>query len=306
MRQVYRHGRTDGAETQERDRHGRQISRSSEGPARPRQTERRERRLAMLVRALWSRVVLAGLGALLVLFIVGPLLRLLWESSPRSLAEALHDTELRDSILLTVFTASAATLLAALLGIPLAYLLARRRFPGRRIIQGLIDLPVVIPHPVAGIALLLFLGRRSTVGGALAQLGLEFVSHVPGIIAAMLFVSAPILVSGAREAFRSVDPQLERVARTLGDSGWDAFRRVTLPLAGRGILAGSILAWARSVSEFGSIVILTYNPKVASIYIFDRFTAFGLKAAVPAAVILLLVALTVFAVVRVLQPEDRG
>jgi molybdate/tungstate transport system permease protein len=81
---------------------------------------------------------------------------------------------------------------------------------------------------------------------------------------------------------------------------------VTLPLAGRGILAGSILAWARSVSEFGSIVILTYNPKVASIFIFDRFTAFGLQAAIPAAVILLLVALTVFVVVRVLQPEEHG
>jgi molybdate/tungstate transport system permease protein len=260
----------------------------------------------MPVSSLWSRVMLAGLGACLVLFVVGPLLRLMWESSPRSLADALQDPELRASITLTVLTASAATVLAAILGIPLAYLLARRNFPGRRIIQGLVDLPVVIPHPVAGIALLLFLGRRSQVGGALAELGLEFVSHVPGIIAAMLFVSAPILVSGAREAFRGVDPQLERVARTLGDTAWQAFRRVTLPLAGRGILAGSILAWARSVSEFGSIVILTYNPKVASIYIYDRFTAFGLEAAVPAAVLLLLVALTVFVMIRVLQPEERA
>jgi molybdate/tungstate transport system permease protein len=258
----------------------------------------------MPVRSLWSRVVLAGLSAGLVLFVVGPLLRLLLLASPESLSEALHDPELRDSIVLTVLTATVATAIAALLGVPLAYLLARRRFPGRRIVQGLIDLPVVIPHPVAGIALLLFLGRRSELGGALASLGLEFVSQVPGIVVAMLFVSAPILVSGAREAFRSVDPQLERVARTLGDTGWGAFRRVTLPLAGRGILAGSILAWARSVSEFGSIVILTYNPKVASIYIYDRFTAFGLHAAVPAAVILLLVALTVFVVVRVLQPEE--
>ena len=90
---------------------------------------------------------------------------------------------------------------------------------------------MVIPHPVAGIALLLFLGRRSTVGGILSHIGLEFVSHVPGIVAAMLFVSVPILVSGAREAFRGVDPQLERVARTLGDTAWGAFRRVTLPLA---------------------------------------------------------------------------
>jgi molybdate/tungstate transport system permease protein len=251
-------------------------------------------------------VVIATAGSLLILFIVGPLLRLLFFATPQSLGGALADTDLRESILLTVFTASVATLIAGLLGIPLAYLLARRAFPGRRLVQGLIDLPVVIPHPVAGIALLLFLGRRSPVGGALSRLGLEFVSHVPGIVAAMLFVSAPILVSGAREAFRNVDPQLERVARTLGDTAWDAFRRVTLPLAGRGILAGSILAWARSVSEFGSIVILTYNPKVASIYIFDRFTAFGLDAAVPAAVILLLVALAVFVLVRVLQPGERA
>jgi molybdate/tungstate transport system permease protein len=259
----------------------------------------------MPVRSLVSRVVLAALGACLVLFIVGPLLRLLFFASPDSLGAALRDTELRDSIVLTVFTASLATFIAALFGVPLAYLLARRNFPGRRLVQGLIELPVVVPHPVAGIALLLFLGRRSEVGGALAHLGLEFVSQVPGIVAAMLFVSAPILVSGAREAFRSVDPPFERVARTLGDTGWGAFRRVTLPLAGRGVLAGSILAWSRSVSEFGSIVILTYNPKVASIYIFDRFTAFGLQAAVPAAVILLLVALTVLVVVRVLQPEER-
>jgi molybdate/tungstate transport system permease protein len=259
----------------------------------------------MPVRSLVSRLVLATLGACLVLFIVGPLLRLVFYASPASLGEALRDSELRESIALTVLTATTATLIAAVLGVPLAYLLARRNFRGRRLIQGLIELPVVVPHPVAGIALLLFLGRRSEVGGVLAQVGLEFVSHVPGIVAAMLFVSAPILVSGAREAFRSVDPQLERVARTLGDTAWGAFRRVTLPLAARGVLAGSMLAWSRSVSEFGSIVILTYNPKVASIYIFDRFTTFGLQSAVPAAVILLLVALAVLVLVRVLQPEER-
>ena len=256
----------------------------------------------MLIHPRWPRVLVALLGAVLILFIVGPLLRLLLMASPASLGQALGDAELRASILLTVGTATIATLTAALLGVPLAYLLARHRFRGRSVVQGLIELPVVIPHPVAGIALLLFLGRRSPVGRALGTIGLEFVSHVPGIVAAMLFVSAPILVSGAREAFRNVDPQLERVARTLGDTGWQAFRRVTLPLAGRGIVAGSILAWARSVSEFGSIVILTYNPKVTSIYIYDRFTAFGLPAAIPAAILLLLVALLVFALVRVLQP----
>ncbi|HET7598774.1 MAG TPA: ABC transporter permease [Gemmatimonadales bacterium] len=260
----------------------------------------------MTARPLWPRLVIAGLGACLVLFIVGPLLRLLFMATPASLGDALRDPELRASITLTVLTATAATAIGAILGIPVAYLLARRDFPGRRLVQGVVDLPVVVPHPVAGIALLLFLGRRSAVGQALAPLGLEFVSRVPGIVAAMLFVSVPILVSGAREAFRGVDPRLERVARTLGDTPWRAFRRVTLPLAGRGILAGAILAWARSVSEFGSIVILTYNPKVASIFIFDRFTAFGLPAAVPGAVVLLLLALAVFLLVRMLQPVERA
>jgi molybdate/tungstate transport system permease protein len=247
----------------------------------------------------------ALLGALLVLFIVGPLLRLLLEASPGALAGAARDAEVRDAIVLTVLAASAATLIALLLGVPLGYALARFRFPGSGILRGILELPVVIPHPVAGIALLLFLGRQSAIGGALGRAGLEIVSHVPGIIAAMLFVSAPLLVSGAREAFATVDPKLERVARTLGDSGWDAFRRVTLPLAGRGILAGALLAWGRSVSEFGAIVILAYHPKVASILIFDRFTLYGLPAAVPVAAILLIVALGVFVLIRLLEPR-RG
>jgi len=252
----------------------------------------------------WSSLLTAGLGAILVLFIVGPLLRLLFKASPTGLMAAFQDPELVQSIVLTLLTATVATAIGVVLGVPLAYFLARTRFPGRRLLQGIIDLPVVVPHPVAGIALVLFLGRRSPLGGALAELGLEFVSHVPGIIAAMLFVSAPILVSGAREAFAAVDPHLERVARSLGDRPWTAFRRVTLPLAGRGVVAASVLAWARGVSEFGAIVVITYNPKVASIYVFDRFTSFGLGAAIPAAVVLLLVALTVFAVVRLLDTRE--
>jgi molybdate/tungstate transport system permease protein len=252
------------------------------------------------------RLLPALLGATLMLFIVGPLIKLLLAATPAGLLEAWLDPELQGAILLTVLCATAATAIGALLGAPLGYLLARHRFPGRRLLQGLVDLPVVIPHPVVGIALILFLGRHSAVGGVLAEVGLEFVSRVPGIIAAMLFVSAPILVSGSREAFATVDPKLERVARSLGDTPWQVFRRITLPLSGRGILAAAILSWARSVSEFGSIVILTYNPKVASVLIFDRFTAFGLSAAIPAAVLLLLVALAVFVLVRFIEPGEAA
>lgn len=254
---------------------------------------------------LLPRLAVAAASALLVLFIVGPLLKLLLLATPASLAEALRDRELRASIALTVAAASVATLVGAVLGVPLAWALARGRVPLGGLVQAVVELPVVVPHPVAGIALLLFLGRHTAIGAAAGALGLEFVSHVPGIVAAMCFVSVPIVVSGAREAFQSVDPRLERVARSLGDSPWRAFRRVTLPLSQRGILAAAILSWARSVSEFGSIVILTYNPKVASILIFDRFTAYGLPAAVPASIVLLLVALLVFTVVRLLQPAPR-
>lgn len=243
------------------------------------------------------------LAALLVLFVAGPLARLLLASSPANLASALGDREVVASLWLTILTATVASLLSLGLGVPLAYILARRRFPGARVIAGIVDLPVVVPHPVAGIALLLFLGRQSPLGSLLARAGLEVVNHVPGIVAGMLFVSAPIVVSTAREAFRAVDPKLERVARTLGDTGWTAFRRITLPLAGRGVLAGAVLGWARSVSEFGSIVILTYNPKVASVLIWDRFTLFGLPAAVPAAALLLLLALLVFLLVQFLAPD---
>lgn len=240
-------------------------------------------------------------GALLLLFVVGPLARLALEAGGSGLTTAFGDAEVRASILLTLGAATAATLVGALLGLPLAWALARKRFRGRRIVEGLIDLPVVVPHPVAGIALLLFLGRRSLIGGTLASLGLEVVNHVGGIIAAMAFVSVPILVSGAREAFAAIDPRLERVARSLGDPAFTAFRRVTLPLAGRGILAAALLAWARAVSEFGAVVVLTYNPKVASVLIYDRFTTEGLDGALPAAVALLAVALLVFLAVRWLR-----
>lgn len=252
-----------------------------------------------------ARLALAFLGALLVLFIIGPLLKLLVSTSPGGILTALHDRELRDSIGLTIITATAATACGLACGVPLAWLLARTRFRGRGLVGALVDLPVVVPHPVAGIALLLFLGRQSAVGGVLARLGLEFVSHAPGIVAAMLFVSVPIVVSGAREAIAAVDPHLERAARSLGDSPWRAFRRITLPLAGRGIVAAAVLGWARAVSEFGAIVILTYHPRVASVLIYDRFTTDGLGAAVPAALVLLLLALAVFGAVRLLQPADH-
>lgn len=216
-----------------------------------------------------------------------------------------RDAELRAALTLTGITATVATLLGVLTGTPLAYLLARRRFRARAVLSALLDLPLVIPHPVAGIALLLVLGRESTVGQTLLLAGLRVVGTPIGIVCAMLFVSAPLYVSGAREAFARVDPRYEAVGRTLGDPAWRVFRRITLPLAGRGLLASAVVMWARAVSEFGAIVILTYHPRTISVLAYDRFTTYGLGEAIPVAAVLVLIALVPLALLRALRGE-RG
>jgi molybdate/tungstate transport system permease protein len=249
-------------------------------------------------------VVAALMASLLLLFLAAPILRLVTEGGAEGLMQLASDGELRASLFLTGLTATVATLLGVLGGTPLAWLLARREFPGRAVLSALLDLPLVIPHPVAGIALLLLLGRDSAVGGAALEMGVRIVGSPLGIIAGMLFVSAPLYVSGAREAFAKVDPRFEGVARTLGDVPWRAFRRVTLPLASRGLLASAVVMWARAVSEFGAIVILTYNPKVVSVLSYDRFTSFGLKEALPVAAALALLALVPLTVLRALKTED--
>jgi len=190
--------------------------------------------------------------------------------------------------------------------VPLAYLLARRDFPGKRAVEGIIDLPIVFPHTAAGIALLTVYGREGVLGRLLAPLGLTFTDTVAGIVLAMLFVSLPFLVDTAREAFALVDARYEQVARTLGSSPGGAFWRVTLPQAWRGVLAGGVLMWARGISEFGAVVILAYNPKVIPVLVFERFEGFGLDVALPPAVLIVIIAFLVFVVLRaVLLPRRR-
>ena len=250
-------------------------------------------------------VVAAASGSLLLLFLAAPVAELIVTSGAGGLARLTHDAELRQALLLTVFTATTATLIGVVCGTPIAYLLSRRAFRGRAILSAILDLPLLIPHPVAGIALLLVFGRQSAVGSTLLDLGLRVVGSPVGIVCAMLFVSAPLYISGAREAFSRVDPRYEAVARTLGDDAWRSFRRVTLPLSRRGMVAASVVMWARAVSEFGAIVILAYNPKVASILSVDRLTTFGLDEALPVAGVMAVLALVPLTVLRALR-HDRA
>jgi len=246
-------------------------------------------------------VAVALCASVFLLFILGPVAGLVAAGGARGLAALGSDHELRASLGLTAIAATAATFLGVVGGTPLAYLLARKRFRGRAIVAALLDLPIIIPHPVAGIALLLVLGRASPLGSVLYDAGLRVAGSTTGIVCAMLFVSAPLYVSAAREAFARVDARYESVARTLGDDAWRAFRRVTLPLSARGLTAAAVVMWARAVSEFGAIVILTYNPKVASVLSYDRFTGFGLSEALPVAAVLVLFALIPLALLRALR-----
>ena len=243
-------------------------------------------------------LVLSALGGLLVLFVFVPLVGILLTLSPRQFWLALIDPEVLRSVGLTILAAAIATALALLTGVPLAYLLARRRFAGKRLIEALIDLPIILPHTAAGVALLLVWGRRGLVGRWLAPLSVLFVDNLGGIVVAMLFVSLPFLVNMSREAFALIDPELERVALIDGATPWQAFWLVSLPLAWRGVFGGALTMWARGMSEFGAVVILAYHPRIAPVLVWERFQGFGLDAAQPVAVLLILAALVAFGLLR--------
>jgi molybdate/tungstate transport system permease protein len=211
--------------------------------------------------------------------------------------EAIKDLTVWSSIFLSLYAAFISTLIAFILGVPLAYLLAREEFFGKSIIEGIIDLPMVIPHTVAGIAILTVFGAHGLIGQFSP---IKFRDAIPGIIVAMLFLSVPFLVNSAKEGFKSIDPRLEYVARSLGASKLEVFFKVTFPLAFRSIMAGAIMSWARAISEFGAIVIIAYYPMVASVLIYDRFLSKGLLASRPVAILLLLICLLIFIALKLL------
>ena len=250
-------------------------------------------------------VGLVAAACLLLLFVVAPLLSLLLGTAPAALRETLLDGEVLRSLALTFSAGVWATLLALFTGVPLAYLLARHDFAGKRWVEGVVNLPIVVPHTAAGIALLTVFGRNGAAGRALAPLGIGFTDATAGIVVGMLFVGLPFLVGGARQAFEAVDPELEQMAASDGATQWQAFTRVTLPLSWRGIASGSVLMWGRGISEFGAVIILAYHPRILPVLVYERFTAFGLEAVKPVAVLLVCASLAVFVALRLLI-DRRG
>ena len=197
-------------------------------------------------------------AALATLLLVVPLAAMVaavdWGSLPRE----LRSGPLRDALWLSLLTSTVAVAVCLLLGIPLAWLLARVRFPGRGLLRALVTVPLVLPPVVAGIALRTAFGRTGVLGKPLLDwTGFAFPYTTWGVMLAHVFVSLPFVVIAVEGALRSADQEYDAAAATLGATRWYAFRRVTVPLALPGILAGAVLGWARSLGEFGATI--TFN-----------------------------------------------
>jgi molybdate/tungstate transport system permease protein len=251
---------------------------------------------------LWANL----LGGLILLFIVAPLAGILLDTDFSDVVQAVSDKKVGASIWLTILSSITATFIFAMLSLPFAWLLARKKFVFKRLITGIIDLPVVIPHTAAGIALLGVISRNSPAGKLAAMFGFDFVGHPAGIIIAMAFVSLPFFINAARDGFSGVPVRLENAALNLGASPARVFFTISVPLAMRQIVSGSVMMFARGMSEFGAVVIIAYHPMVAPVLIFERFSSFGLQYARPVAVILIVLSVAFFLLMRLLSKDAEN
>ncbi len=243
-------------------------------------------------------IVFLLLSGLVLLFIAGPVLGMFFSVTPNQFIETVKDTEVSSSIWLTISISALTTLFFAVLSIPFAWLLARKDFFLKNLVLGIIDLPIVIPHTAAGIAVLGIISRDSLVGKAANSVGLDFVGHPAGIGLAMAFVSVPFLINAARDGFKSVPLRLEQAALSLKASPVRVFFTVSLPLAWRSIVSGLVMMFARGMSEFGAVVIVAYHPATAPVLIYERFGAFGLKYAQPVSVVFISISILIFILFR--------
>lgn len=203
--------------------------------------------------------ILALLSLPLILFLAVPLLSILFRMQPSMLASSIESPEVIDAIKLSLFTSMLSTILTVVFGTPLAYLIARFHFWGRTIIDTLIDLPLVLPPLVVGIALLITLGRRSILGQVLNIFGFDVPFTPAAVILAQLFLGAPLYVRSAVAGFTSIDLDYELAAALDGANEWQVTRFITLPLAAPSLISGVVISWARVLGEFGATIIFAGN-----------------------------------------------
>jgi molybdate transport system permease protein len=208
----------------------------------------------------WLMRLLVGLLASTFLLFLGiPLAALLLREPPALLWQAFQQPDVRNALQLSVMTTSVSTILALLFGIPVAYILARTHFPGRRLLEILVSMPTVLPPVVAGVALLIAFGRFGLVGRFLTPLGITLPFTTVAVVLAQVFVASPFLVNSVKAGLEQLDQRYERAAYTLRASPFYTFRRVVLPLIRPALLTGLGLTWTRALGEFGATIMFAGN-----------------------------------------------
>lgn len=240
--------------------------------------------------------LLVGLIILAILVIALPEFR-----DPAHLAAVAADPQVLTALVITMVAGLNAVLILILAGTPLAYALSRNTFRGKGLIESIIDVPLILPHTVAGLMVYLLFMTRGVIGAPFASIGVFFEDAYPGIVMAMVFVAIPYYINATREGFEKVPVHLENVARTLGASRFDAFRHIALPLTTRHILYGSLLAWGRAIGEFAAVIMIAYFPMVISTLIYYRFSTGGLAESRSIAFVMILVCAGIFVLFRLLM-----
>jgi len=252
----------------------------------------------------WGEWSLAAISALFALFLGAPVLTLVIRSIlDGSLQVALASPVVLDALWLSLATTSVSLAATVILGLPLAFVLARRAFRGKGLIEAVVDLPIVLPPSVAGLALLLVFGRRGLLSAPFELLGISIPFTTIAVILAQTFVSAPFFVRSARTGIAAVDRDLEDAARVDGASERHLFRTITVPLAGAALAAGLVMSWARSLGEFGATIMFAGNvqgkTQTLPLVVYSEFQGGELDASIAAAAILVLAAFAVLVAIRV-------
>jgi len=256
----------------------------------------------------WLALQLVLSGSLLLLFLL-PIYALFTYAPPQRILSDAANPVVRAAIGLTLFASGIAVLAAVVFAIPLGYLLARRPFRGRSVVESLVALPVVVPHLLVGVGFFFLLVPGSPLYRFTTAIGFPVYDTIWGVVLVMVFVSAPYTVLAADLSFRAVDGRVLEAARSLGAGPGAAFLTVTFPLALRGIVAGLLLTWARAVSEIGGILILAYTvypggpyngpvTSTLSVLVYNLFQAGDLKDAAAVSSVFLLIAFVLFFLVR--------
>jgi len=243
-------------------------------------------------------LVPALLGGLLVVYVLVPFVAFLSRTGTAGVVAGLSEPGAQTAIRNSLLTAPAATAVATVSGVPLAYVLARRSFPGKRLVESLVVLPLVLPPVVGGAMLLTAVGRFTPIGSVAAASGLPLTGSLLGVVLAQTFVAAPFVVVTARAGFGAIDERLEQASRSLGYGPLATFRNVSLPLARGSILAGIVLTFARAIGEFGATTMVSYFPRTLPVEIWVSFRTLGLDSAYPVAILLVGISVLALAVLH--------